>query len=133
QVASLPVPPPATAARVAFVGAGPGDPGLLTVRARDYLAAADVVLLDTIHHVDQLRAWTREDVEVVVTTEGSASRAGKPMGEAARAKLLVRTATRYAAPSHLVVRLMDGDPTAFSGLTVEALACREAGVPFEIV
>ncbi|GGK58464.1 uroporphyrinogen-III synthase [Ornithinimicrobium pekingense] len=133
QAASLPVPPPATAARVAFVGAGPGDPGLLTVRARDYLAAADVVLLDTIHHVEQLRAWTREDVEFVVTTEQSPSRAGRPMGEDARAQLLVRTATRFGAPSHLVVRLMDGDPTAFTGLTVEALACREAGVPFEIV
>jgi uroporphyrinogen III methyltransferase / synthase len=133
QVASLPIPPPATTARVAFVGAGPGDPGLLTVRARDYLAAADVVLLDTIHQVEQLSAWTREDVEFVVTTEEGPARAGRSLGETARAKLLVRTATRYAAPSHLVVRLMDGDPTAFSGLTAEALACRQAGVPFEIV
>lgn len=127
-------PPPAlqpAAARVAFVGAGPGDPGLLTVRARDYLAAADVVLLDTIHHVEQLRAWTRDDAEFVVTTEAPSS--GAPMSEAARAKLLVRTAARYSSSAHLVVRLMDGDPTAFSGLTVEALACREAGVPFEIV
>ncbi len=125
-----PLPQP-DAARVAFVGAGPGDPGLLTVRARDYLAAADVVVLDAPDHVEQLRAWTREDVEFVVTAErASGSRA---LGEKARANLLVRTAGRYAEPSHLVVRLMDGDPSAFSGLAVEALACREAGVPFEIV
>ena len=125
-----PLPQP-TAARVAFVGAGPGDPGLLTVRARDYLAAADAVVLDAPDHVEQLRAWTREDVEFVVTSERSSG--GRTLGEKGRASLLVRTAGRYPAPSHLVVRLMDGDPSAFSGLAVEALACREGGVPFEIV
>lgn len=119
------------AARVAFVGAGPGDPGLLTVRARDYLAAADVVVLDTADAVEQLRAWTREDVEFVVTSARSSRTRTK--GEDARAALLVRTAGKYDAPTRLVVRLMDGDPTAFSGLAVEALACRDAGVPFEIV
>ena len=120
-----------TAARVAFVGAGPGDPGLLTVRARDYLAAADVVILDTLHRAEQLAPWTREDVDFVLAapeTEG-----GKPLSEAARAKLLIKTARRFASPAQLVVRLMDGDPSAFSGLAAEALACREGGVSFEIV
>ncbi|MGO0576549.1 uroporphyrinogen-III synthase [Ornithinimicrobium panacihumi] len=120
-----------TAARVAFVGAGPGDPGLLTVRARDYLAAADVVLLDTLHRADEVRPWTREDVEFVVA--GPQTEGGKPLTEAARAKLLVKTATRFSSPAHLVVRLMDGDPSAFSGLAAEAMACRESSVAFEIV
>ena len=126
-----PVPTQALAARVAFVGAGPGDPGLLTVRARDYLAAADVVILDHPERAADLAAWTRADVELVLTapaTDGAA-----PLTETGCAELLVRTATRYADPSHLVVRLMDGDPTAFAGLTGEATACRHAGVPFEIV
>ena len=116
------LPDTAPAARVAFVGAGPGDPGLLTVRARDYLAAADIVLLDTLHRAEQLAPWTREDVEFVLAaphTEG-----GKPLSEAARAKLLVKTAKRFASPSYLVVRLMDGDPSAFSGLAAEALLPR---------
>ena len=120
----------AAAARVAFVGAGPGDPGLLTVRARDYLAAADVVVVDHPERAEQLAEWTREDVEIVPTTrEGT----GAPLTEAARARLLVKTAGRFADATHLVVRLMDGDPTAFGGLTAEASACRDAGVPFEIV
>ncbi|MFK5635196.1 MULTISPECIES: uroporphyrinogen-III synthase [unclassified Ornithinimicrobium] len=118
----------ADAARVAFVGAGPGDPGLLTVRARDYLAAADVVVVDRPHQAEQLRAWTRDDVALVVADED-----GRALGEAARAALLVRTASGYADPSHLVVRLVDGDPSAFNGLAAEALACRESGVTFEIV
>ncbi|MGD8149243.1 uroporphyrinogen-III synthase [Ornithinimicrobium sp. Y1694] len=125
------LPEQADAARVAFVGAGPGDPGLLTVRARDYLAAADVILLDTIHRSEQLAPWCREDVEFVLAApqvEG-----GRALSEAARAKLLVRTACKFADPSHLVVRMMDGDPSAFSGLAAEALACRESGVTFEIV
>ena len=120
---------PAECARVAFVGAGPGDPGLLTVRARDYLAAADVVVLDTAQQADQLAAWTREGVELVVADAQDAPAST----EATRCALLVRTATAFEAPSHLVVRLMDGDPSAFSGLAAEALACRDAGVPFEIV
>ena len=120
----------ATSARVAFVGAGPGDPGLLTVRARDYLAAADVVLLDTHHRPEQLEAWTRPDVELVPTTRGED---GPALTAHARAKLLVKTAGGFDDATHLVVRLMDGDATAFGSLAGEAAACRDAGVPFEIV
>ncbi|MFK5688695.1 uroporphyrinogen-III synthase [Ornithinimicrobium sp. LYQ92] len=121
---------PASAARIAFVGAGPGDPGLLTVRAREYLAAADVVLLDTLHREEELSPWTKEDAVFVLTTRGEG---GPALTPAARAKLLVRTASKYDDATHLVVRLMDGDATAFGGLAGEALACRDAGVPFEIV
>ena len=131
SLTTVPLTEGSTAARVAFVGAGPGDPGLLTVRARDYLAAADVVLLDTLHRAEQLAPWTREDVEFVHAAPQT--KGGKSLSEAARAKLLVKTAKRFASPSHLVVRLMDGDPSAFSGLAAEALACRENGVTFEIV
>ncbi|MDO5739228.1 MAG: uroporphyrinogen-III synthase [Ornithinimicrobium sp.] len=134
EAASLtPIPSPegARAARVAFVGAGPGDPGLLTVRARDYLAAADVILLDTLHRAEQLAPWARDDVEFVLAA--SQAQGGKPLTEKARARLLIKTAKRFATPDHLVVRLMDGDPSVFSGLAAEALACRHEGVGFEIV
>ncbi len=120
----------ARSARVAFVGAGPGDPGLLTVRARDYVAAADVIVLDAPHMADQVRSYARPDVEFV---DGSRGTAGRGITVASRAKLVVKTATKRADPSVLVVRLMDGDPSAFSGLTAEATACSRAGVPFEIV
>ncbi len=118
------------AARVAFVGAGPGDPGLLTVRARDYLAAADVVVLDSLHRADQVRRYTRPDAELV---DGRQGESGKELTAASRASLVVRTARRFSDTGVLVVRLVDGDPSAFSGVTAEALACSKAGVPFEIV
>lgn len=129
QIAAPTVPTTRTA-RVAFVGAGPGDPGLLTVRARDYLAAADVVLLDSLHRADEMARYTKDDVEFVdcrLTAEG------KPLTPSSRARLVVRTAQRFGGNAVLVVRLVDGDPSAFSGLASEALACSKAGVPFEIV
>ena len=119
----------AAAARVAFVGAGPGDLGLMTVRARDYLAAADVVVLDSPDLVDELEPWTRDDVDFVLTSTSS----GRGRSDAARVKLLVRAASRYPDASHLVVRLLAGDPVADPTLTREATGCYEAGVPFEIV
>ncbi|MCE0485764.1 bifunctional uroporphyrinogen-III C-methyltransferase/uroporphyrinogen-III synthase [Ornithinimicrobium sediminis] len=117
-------------ARVAFVGAGPGDPGLLTVRARDYLATADVVLLDSLHCAEQVARFTKEGAELV---DGHHTSSGKHLTPSSRAKLVVRTARRFEDRSVLVVRLMNGDPSAFSGLATEALACSKAGVPFEIV
>lgn len=121
---------PVTSARVAFVGAGPGDPGLLTVRARDYLAAADVVLLDSMHREEELAHWTRPGVEFLSAVVGAT---GKKLTARARANLLVKTANGLGDPSHLVVRLMDGDPNAFGEMAEEAMACREGGVPYEIV
>ncbi|MGI8946656.1 MAG: uroporphyrinogen-III synthase [Ornithinimicrobium sp.] len=120
----------APSARVAFVGAGPGDPGLLTVRARDYLSAADVVVLDSLHRAEEVRRYTRTDAEIL---DGRQGESGKALTPASRASLVVRTARRFSDHGMLVVRLMDGDPSAFSGLTTEALACSKAGVPFEIV
>ena len=117
-------------ARVAFVGAGPGDPGLLTVRARDYLAAADVVLLDTLHDLTLVAPHVRAEATVLEAGQGPS---GHPLTPASRAKLVVRTAQRSAPVGGLVVRLMDGQPGAFTGLAAEALACRQAGVAFEIV
>ncbi|ANS78824.1 Uroporphyrinogen-III methyltransferase [Serinicoccus hydrothermalis] len=122
-------PVPSTAARVAFVGAGPGDPGLLTVRARDYLAVADVVVVDAAHREDQVRAWTGEDTEIVRTVRGED---GPALSPAARAKLLVRTATRFDDATHLVVRLLSED-SAGGTMADEARACHDAGVAFEIV
>ncbi len=117
-------------ARVAFVGAGPGDPGLITVRAREYLAAADVIVVDSAEHAEQVRDYARGDVQFI---DGSRGTSGRELTVASRAKLVVKTALAVTDPSRLIVRLMDGDPSAFSGLTTEATACSRAGVPFEVV
>jgi uroporphyrinogen III methyltransferase/synthase len=53
------------AARVAFVGAGPGDPGLMTVRCRDLLAEADIVVLDQVGRYAVVEAFARPGVQVI--------------------------------------------------------------------
>ena len=114
--------------RVAFVGAGPGDAGLLTVRAAEYLATADVIVIDQVSREDFVGRHARHDVEIIDAGHGEQ---GQPLTHASRAKLVVKAAK--AAAGGLVVRLMDGDPAMFNGLAEEALACRKAGIGFEVV
>ncbi|SES49278.1 uroporphyrinogen III methyltransferase / synthase [Pedococcus cremeus] len=114
--------------RVAFVGAGPGDAGLMTVRAVEYLAAADVVVIDQLSREDVVARYCRDDVEVVDAGHGDH---GQPLTHAMRAKLVVKAAK--ATKGGLVVRLMDGDPGFFNGLAEEALALRKAGLGFDVV
>lgn len=111
---------------VAFVGAGPGDPGLLTLRAVEVLAGADVVVLDRLAREDVVARHCRAGVEVLDAGYGED---GQPLTQASRAKLVTRAAKSGAR----VVRLMDGDPGTFGGLAEEMVACRKASVPFEVV
>ncbi len=119
-------------ARVAFVGAGPGDPGLLTLRAAEYLAEADIVIIDQVSREEFVARHARPQVEIIDAGHGEH---GQPLTHALRAKLLVKAAKSAggAKRAGLVVRLMDGDPGMFNGLAEEALACRKAGIEFEIV
>ena len=120
---------PTSPARVAFVGSGPGDPGLLTLRGRDLLATADVVILDRITRDDVVLTHARPDVEIIDAGHGEQ---GQELTQAVRAKLVVKAA-KSVAPGGLVVRLMDGDPATFNGLVEEIRACRKAGITFDVV
>ncbi len=111
---------------VSFVGAGPGDPGLLTVRAVDLLRTADVVVLDQDSREDLVARFGRTGVEVLDAGFGDD---GQPLTRAARAKLVVRAAKAGGR----VVRLMDGDPSTFTGLVDEVAACRKSGIGFDVV
>jgi uroporphyrinogen III methyltransferase/synthase len=111
---------------VAFVGAGPGDEGLLTVRAIERLAEADVVVTDQIPRDSVIAAHGRPDVEIIDAGFGED---GQPMTRAGRAKVVVSA----AKGGRRVVRLMDGDPATFTGLAEEIAACRKAAVAFEVV
>ena len=111
---------------VAFVGAGPGDPELLTLRAVDVLRRADVVVIDQGASRAAADAYAPADVEVV---DASCGQDGQPLTHAARAKLV----TTAAKKGGTVVRLMDGDPALFHGFAEEALACDKNGIPFEVV
>ncbi|WP_048554772.1 bifunctional uroporphyrinogen-III C-methyltransferase/uroporphyrinogen-III synthase, partial [Nostocoides japonicum] len=114
--------------RVAFVGAGPGDDGLLTVRGAELLAVADVVVIDQVAREDFVLRHAREGVEIIDAGHGDH---GQRLTQASRAKLVVKAAR--SVPGGLVVRLMDGDPAVFNGLGEEAAACDKAGVPFDVV
>jgi uroporphyrinogen III methyltransferase / synthase len=110
---------------VTFVGVGPGDPSLLTIAGRDALAAADAVVIEGPQHEEFLR-FCRAGVEVV---DGSGAEGSRALRNAARARTVVKTAKASAN----VVRLLSGDPFTFSSGPEEAVACRKAGIAFNVV
>jgi uroporphyrin-III C-methyltransferase/precorrin-2 dehydrogenase/sirohydrochlorin ferrochelatase len=115
---------PAPAGFVSLVGAGPGDPALLTRAAAERLARADVVLYDALVDPAVLRLAPRAHRFHV------GKRAGRPsVSQRAIERLLVRAARR----GKRVVRLKCGDPFVFGRGGEEAQALAAAGVPFEIV
>lgn len=109
---------------VSIVGAGPGDPELLTRRALARLRAADLVLFDAL--VD----------ERVVRLARHAQRfyVGKRAGRHALTQTQIHSMLiRAAQRGRRVVRLKGGDPFVFGRGGEEALALRDAGIPYEIV
>jgi len=108
---------------VYLVGAGPGDPGLLTVRARELIAAADVILHDRLIPPGILDDAPGELIDVGKVGGGPQVPQEKT----------VRLLLEHGASGKAVVRLKGGDPFVFGRGGEEALALREAGIPFEVV
>ena len=110
---------------VAIIGGGPGDPGLITVRGRQLLAEADVVLTDRLAPrslLDELR----DDVEIID--------AGKiPYGRAMAQEHINAALISHARAGRFVARLKGGDPFVFGRGAEEVLACLRAGVPVTVV
>ena len=111
--------------QVALVGAGPGDPGLLTVRATELLSRAEVVLYDAL--VDSaVLDWCRPDAELVPV--------GKRGGAPSTAQAAIeREMIAAARAGRFVVRLKGGDPFVFGRGGEEVLALAGAGVSVEVV
>jgi uroporphyrin-III C-methyltransferase/precorrin-2 dehydrogenase/sirohydrochlorin ferrochelatase len=112
-------------AGVAIIGGGPGDPGLITVRGRQLLAEADVVLTDRLAPrslLDELPA----DVEVIDVSK-------IPYGRAMAQEQINATLIDRARAGRFVARLKGGDPFVFGRGAEEVLACLRAGVPVTVV
>ena len=110
---------------VYLVGAGPGDPGLLTIKARDLIASCDVILYDYLVNPDILN-YARANVERVYA--GKVGGARQTPQDQINIELIER-----ALQGKRVVRLKGGDPFLFGRGGEEAEALAAAGIPFEIV
>ncbi|RMG98152.1 MAG: uroporphyrinogen-III C-methyltransferase [Deltaproteobacteria bacterium] len=111
---------------VSLVGAGPWDPGLLTLAGRDRLARADVVVADYLAN-PALLAHCRPDAEIFQRTAGP--RSGTRLTQSEIHALLLE----HARKGRHVVRLKGGDPVLFGRGGEEAAFLREHRIPFEIV
>ena len=111
--------------RVYLVGAGPGDPGLLTARALELIATADVILYDRLIPPSALEG-ARGDAELLFV--GKQGGGASVPQEQTEALMLAR-----AQAGRTVVRLKGGDPFVFGRGGEEALALRAAAVPYEVV
>jgi len=110
--------------KVYLVGAGPGDPGLMTLRGRELLGIADVVLHDELAN-PVFQRWGPQAQWIYV----GKNTANHSLQQEEINRLLLRYAREYG----VVVRLKGGDPFVFGRGGEEALALAEAGLAFEVV
>lgn len=111
--------------KVYLIGAGPGDPGLLGLKAKECLETADAVVYDRLAD-PRILAFARKDAEMVYVGKASANHT---MRQPDINKLLVK----LASEGKTVARLKGGDPFVFGRGGEEAIELLEAGQPFEFV
>lgn len=111
--------------KVYLIGAGPGDPGLLGLKAKECLETVDAVVYDRLAD-PRILAYARKDAEMVYVGKASANHT---MRQPDINKLLVK----LAAEGKKVARLKGGDPFVFGRGGEEAIELLEAGLPFEFV
>ncbi len=112
-------------AKVYLVGAGPGDPGLLTLKAHDLLGVADCVIYDYLVNPEILRFAKAKAELIYVGKQGGR----KCIAQAEINQLLLRKAAEH----RVIVRLKGGDPFVFGRGGEEALALAEARIDWEVV
>jgi uroporphyrinogen III methyltransferase/synthase len=111
--------------KVYLVGAGPGDPGLITVRGLSLLRRAEVLIYDRLVHPDLVAEAPADAVRIYVGKES-----GRHCMSQERINRVLVTSAQQGA---LVVRLKGGDPFVFGRGGEEAQTLAEARIPFEIV
>ncbi|MGW2330731.1 uroporphyrinogen-III synthase [Streptomyces sp. NPDC001700] len=119
---------------VTFLGAGPGDPGLLTLRAVEALAAADVLIADP-HVLDVVRTHVRPGV--AAEAQGTPGHASPDVSSGSAEVPVLRDSTNLvmaaARGGKRVVRAVAGDPGLDGYAADEMLACAAEGIVFEVV
>ena len=110
---------------VSFIGSGPGDPELLTLKAVDRMQKADAVLFDDLSS-GPILTHARDDADLV----GVGKRAGRPSPKQDHVSRLL---VDYALTGQRVVRLKSGDGGMFGRLEEELVALRAAGIEYEII
>lgn len=112
---------PVVAGTVYFIGAGPGAPDLITVRGRDILAQADLLLYaDSLVDDEVPASWARPGARIIGTAAMHLEQIVTLMDDAARA-------------GQVVARLHSGDPSLYGAIHEQMAALDERGIPYEIV
>ena len=110
---------------VYLVGAGPGDPELLTIRAARVIGKASCILHDDL---------VPDEILSLVARDALVCNVGKRCGHKyIEQQQIHRLMIEHARASHSVVRLKSGDPMIFGRAGEEVCALREAGIPFEVI
>ena len=113
--------------KVYFIGAGPGDPDLLTVKATKILQKADVVITDRLVSEEILQEYVPFSAQVIAVGKQGGSNASTSQQEIN--ELLLEKAAFHKT----VVRLKGGDTSLFSNILDELLALNAAGIAYEII
>jgi len=106
--------------KVVFIGAGPGDPELITVKAKNYIEDADVILYAGSLINPEILKWARKDAEIVNTAELTLEEITDLM-------------IKKAKEGKLVARLKSGDFSIYGALMEELWALQDAGIDYELV
>lgn len=113
--------------KVYLIGAGPGNPDLITVKAVKAIAKADVVLADRLVSPEILETYVNKDTELIYVGKECSKNASTPQS------LINTLMVDYSLQNKTVVRLKGGDVSIFSNILDELQALKENHIPFEII
>lgn len=116
-----------TYGKVYFIGAGPGDPELLTIKAARILAGAEVVITDRLVSESIIQQYVNPDAIVIPVGKQGRSNASTPQPEIN--DIIVQFATAYKR----IVRLKGGDIALYSNILDELITVNSHGIPYEII
>lgn len=113
--------------KVYLIGAGPGNPDLITIKAVKAIAKADVVLTDRLVSPEILETYVNKDAEIIYVGKECSKNASTPQ------PLINDLMVDYALQNKTVVRLKGGDVSIFSNILDELQALKQHHIPYEII